>query len=62
MQPSERFHTDLSCLELQGESVIHERLELLVILVVVLSTSFTLDLFQLILVGEVALDGDMTSI
>jgi len=54
--------TYLSGFKLKREPIIHERLQLLVILVVVLPSTLALDFLQLILVSQITLNGDVTSI
>lgn len=57
-----KIDAHLRCLKLERESVVHKSFELLVILVAVLSTSFTLDLFELVFVGQIAFDSNVTRI
>lgn len=54
--------SDLSILQSQGESIVHEILELLEIILVVLTTTLALDFPQLVFVGEGTDNGDMTCV
>jgi hypothetical protein len=54
--------TYLSGFKLKREPIIHERLQLLVILIIILPSTLALNLFQLIFIRQITLNGDVASI
>jgi hypothetical protein len=54
--------THLCGVELEQDAVVHELLQLLVVVVAVLAPALGLHLVQLLLVCELAVDGDVTSV